>query len=697
MTAAPLRLTDAAAPTALEESAQHLFAAIADTEAVGFPTAGAVATAGEKAQHAIALAWPHARVVSFDIFDTLVVRKVASPRDVFLHLATAAPFSAWGIDAVALAQHRQEAENTARRAGVSARRSGEVTLHEIHQALAERLQRPASDVPAMVAAERWLERALCVAHPNVRTHFDRAVRDGKTVWCVSDTYHEAFFLRELLESCGYALENVTVVSSADLRMSKGEGRLLLHVAKAARIEPSHVLHIGDHPHSDFGIPSQQGFLAVLHPWAASRHDDPPSTQPGDSLALGLAQIGSRTVHPAFPFWWRFGYSVAGPLLSAFAIWLHERLVADGIDRAYFLLRDGEIILDVYRTVMGELALSQVSLLESSRRAFVLPAIESARGAITAQLMACENTMAARGFLERFGVKIAPLTAEFRAAGFASVDDIVSPRDGLAGNRLHALFARPAVLSALMQSARAERSLLWRYLQQERVTSPGRIALVDIGWNGTIQKSLMAIGALEGRTLDVHGYYLGTQHAITQDLDGSQSRGFYFDAGQPAPRARAILELQQLVEFICTSDRGSLHGFRSRGHRVDPVHGAVEHADAQRAAHAQLRSGAIAFAQGLASEQTVFGAQAVSADAGLRHFARTVLHPTAEEAMHIGNIRHGDGLGSDRLRALAQFGDGPVTRASLLSDYACAYWRTGLLARREPAALALRTLLWMRDA
>ena len=112
MTAAPLRLTDAAAPTALDDSAQHLFTVIADTEAVGFPTSGAVATAGEKAQHAIALAWPHARVVSFDIFDTLVVRKVASPRDVFLHLATAAPFSAWGIDAVALAQHRQEAENT---------------------------------------------------------------------------------------------------------------------------------------------------------------------------------------------------------------------------------------------------------------------------------------------------------------------------------------------------------------------------------------------------------------------------------------------------------------------------------------------------------------------------------------------------------------------------------------------------------
>jgi FMN phosphatase YigB (HAD superfamily) len=696
MTAASLRLP-VPAPGVLHDSAQRLFDAIVAAEATDLSTAGSRATPSEAALQAIAVAWPHAQVVSFDIFDTLVVRKVASPRDVFLHLATLAPFAGWGLSSVDLALHRHEAEHTARRQGMATRQSGEVTLHEIHAALADRLQRPATDVAAMVAAERLVERAVCVAHPYLRTQFERAVREGKTVWCVSDTYHEASFLGELLESCGYALDGVMVVSSADRRMCKGEGRLLRQLATDAALDPSRVLHIGDHRLSDFTIPAQQGFLAVLHPWAASRHDDPPSQHAGDSIALGLAQIGARAVQPAFPFWWRFGYSVAGPLLSAFAIWLHGRFVAEGIDRAYFLLRDGEIMLDVYRAVIGDRALAEVALLESSRRAFVLPAMESARGSITAQLMACENPMAARGFLERFGVQVAPLAAEFRAAGFTSVDDIVSPRDGLAVQRLHALFARPAVLTALVQCARAERALLWRYLQQERVTSPGRIALVDIGWNGTIQKSLMAIGALQGCALDVHGFYLGTQPAIAPDLGGSRSTGFYFDAGQPVARARAMLDLQQLVEFICTSDRGSLHGFRMSGARVEPVHGAVEHPDAQREAHAQLRSGAIAFARGLAAEQTVFGAHAVSADAGLRHFARAVQHPTPEEAEHIGNIRHGDGLGSDRLRSLARFGDGPVTIESLMADYARAYWRTGLLARREPAALALRTVLWMRDA
>ena len=699
MTAAPLRLpvAGAALASALHESARALFTAIEVAEDAGIATGGPIATASETALRAIEIAWPHVQVVSFDIFDTLVVRKVASPRDVFLHLATPAPFSAWELDPVALAIHRQEAENEARRRGAAARRSGEVTLHEIHAVLAERLQRPATDVPEMVAAERLVERALCVAHPYLRTLFERAVREGKTVWCVSDTYHEAAFLHTLLESCGYALDDVMVVSSADQRKAKGDGRLLRDLASAAGIPRERILHIGDHAASDFTIPAQQGFIAVCHPWAASRHDDPPSQAPGDSIALGLAQIGSRAVQPAFPFWWRFGYSVAGPLLSAFALWLHERFTADGIDRAYFLLRDGEIILDVYRALLGDSALPQCSLLESSRRSFVLPAMESARPSITSQLLACENHQPASEFLDRFGVRTRELSAAFRAAGFTSPEEIVDPRDTTAGAKLRALLARPDVLQALVGRSRAERALLWRYLQQERVTASGRIALVDIGWSGTIQKALMAVGSLEKTKLDVHGYYLGTLPPIIHDLDGSRSTGFYFDAGQPVHRTRPVLELRQLVEFICSTERGSLRSFRSVGSQVVPVHGPVDHPDGQRRSLVELRSGALAYAQGLAMERTVFGAQPISADAGLRHFTRTVVQPTSEEASHIGDVRHGDGLGADRLRALAAFADAPATRDSLLRDHARAYWPTGLLARREPSALALRALLWMQGA
>lgn len=697
MTVAPLRHPEPAAAHDFEDGASALYEALAAAVAPEYPLLGRFPTRAEQADHAIDALWERARVVSFDVFDTLIVRKVAAPRDVFLHLAQATPFSAWSLGAVHLAEMRQQAENEARRRGVTARGSAEVTLPEIHGVLAEMLQRTAADVPAMVQAEQLVERALCVAHPHLQQRFARAVQEGKAVWCVSDTYHDAGFLADLLRGCGFVLDGVQVVSSADLRMAKGEGKVLAHLAAAARLTPMDVLHIGDHPQSDGAIPLQQGFMAVVHPWAASRHDDQPATAPGDSIALGLAQIGSRTVEPPFPFWWRFGYAVAGPMLSAFALWLQARFREDGIDRAYFLLRDGEIVLDVYNAMVGDREGPATSLLESSRRAFVVPALASGRESITSQLLACENARPAREFLERFGLRAADFTAAFRAVGLPSPDVIIAPDDRVGLTKLLALLRRSDVATALVARSRAERQLLLGYLAQEGVLQPGRIALVDIGWNGTIQKALAAVGTLETVPLDLHGYYLGTLPPITKDLGGGTSRGFLFDAGKPAEHANAVLHLRQLVEFICTTTRGSLRSFRRDGTRVVPVHGTVDHPAGQQAHIVALRDGALAYARGLRAERRTFGEQPISAAAAIRHLARTILTPTTEEAHAIGDIRHGDGLGADRLRALGAFSDGAFTPETLQRDHARAYWPAGLIARREPAAMALRTLLWMRGA
>ena len=696
MTAASLRVAPAPIAPGIHDDAQRLFDALRDHLSTSLDAPSREPTPGEIANAQIDDAWAAAHVVSFDIFDTLIVRKVASPRDVFLQLAIPSPFSGWGIDAVSLAQHRQLAENEARQHGATTRGSGEVTLHEIHTVLAQRLGRTASDVAAMVRAEQLVEMALCVAHPHLVRCVARARTDGKQVWFVSDTYHEVSFLRELLQGCGFAMDGVQLVSSADERMSKGEGKLLLAVAERAKVAPGRVLHIGDHPVSDFRIPMQQGFMAVLHPWAASLHSDRHATTPGDAIALGLAQIGSRTVEPAFPYWFRFGYAVAGPMLSGFAMWLRERFLRDGVERAYFLLRDGEIIHDVYRALHSDRPGPELALLESSRRAFIMPALSAGNASITAQLMACENPMPAREFLTRIGLRSANFNCSFRAVGLHP-DDIITRDDSDFSARMVALFGRNDVVQAMLAQSHAERKLLMRYLTAEGVLMPGRVGLVDIGWNGTIQKALVSAALADKRMLDVHGYYLGTLAPIVHDLNGSAASGFLFDAGVLADNAQAILQLRQLLEFICSTERGSLHGFRAEGVRVVPVHGAVDHDVAQRVSLAQAHAGALAFAQALSQEQRVFGAHAISPGASIRHLARTIQSPTAEDAELIGDIRHGDGLGRDQTRALAAFSTGDFTVESLLRDHANAYWPAGLVARRAPAAMALRALLWLRDS
>ncbi len=680
----------------VERDATGLFTAVMEDVAPGSQALEKAPTAGELTNAMIEMAWPTARVVSFDIFDTLVVRKVASPEDVFLHLANREPFDALQLEAADLARRRQQAEARARQTGHDIRGSGEVALAEIHTVLAEELGLSLTHVPAMVRAEQDVELALCEAHPILQRWFDRARTDGKRLWCISDTYHEAAFLSRLLTSCGFALDGVTVVSSAEARCSKGDGRLFGQVLKEMREVPSAVLHIGDNPAGDRAVPTSRGIVAILHPWAAATHEDAPAHSVGDAVSLGLAMIGAAASDPPAPFWWQFGYSVAGPLLAGYALWLHERFMADGIRRAYFLLRDGEILESVYRVMTDGFEGPTTSLLESSRRAYFIPAYESDRPALLGQLTASENPRPVGEFLSRYGLEARQFVRAIKEAGFAAASDVVQPFQMDYQRKLSALMTHPTVRAAMKERSRAERRLLMTYLETEGVLAEGRIALVDIGWNATIQRSLVAALELERRPQTIHGYYLGAQPMAHVEQGGSTVSGYLFESGRPSSRADAIMALPQLVEFICSATRGSLRGFAWQHGNAVPVHGPVDHSPEQQQRMQEVHTGAIAYAKRLAHERRTFGFTQISPDAALRRLARVIQSPTAVEAQQIGDLQHGDGMGADRSRALAAFTPGAWSIQDIHRDHTRAYWPVGLAARREPQALVLRTLRWLME-
>lgn len=695
--AAPVPQRDAEGYTDGAYIAHHaraLFDAIAEDLSPGSRELGRTPTRSELALAQLEMAWPSARVVSFDVFDTLLTRRVATPSDVFLLLADRTPFASLGMEAAALAALRRQAERDARLRVAAAMGSGEVTLTEIHRVLAERLQWDASQVPDMVDAEQAVELDICEAHPTLNAWFERARRDRKTLWCLSDTYHDSAFLRTLLAHCGYDMREVLVVASSEARCSKGEGRLFLQVLASQQTLASHVLHIGDHDQADDEVPAAHGIVTVLHPWAAARPADPANITAGNAVALGMAARVSRCFEPPAPFWWRFGYGIAGPLLSGFALWLSRRFDDDAIDRAYFLLRDGEILLDVYKSVVAPGGRATTSLLESSRRAFALPAFEAQRPSLLAQLTVSENPRPVREFFTRMGLSAAEFEAEIRASGFSSADVVVLPDDQKAGRQLARLMSTASVVDALRGRARDERALLLTYLEQEGVLAGGRVAFVDVGWNATIQRSLVAALETERRTSNVNGYYIGTRPPAHVGVGAGTVRGYLFEAGDPSARMHTVMRVPQLLEFVCSTTRGSLERFASENGRIIPVHGPVDHNPAQQEMHHTMRAGVMAFAHEFAAARERFGIDEVMPDAAMYGLQRLIERPTFEQAAQVGSIRHGDGLGSNRSRALAQFSPDAWSIGDIHRARKSAYWQAGLAGQYGPQALVLRTLQWL---
>lgn len=182
------------------------------------------------------------RFVSFDVFDTLVWRRMLHPQDVFLELSPQLPrLTAWS---------RRQAERVA--TTLCTRLLGrEPTLRDIYRLL-----------PFAEERELRFEKQVCVANPMCQASIEWLLARGITVVAISDMYLDSSQIRSLLDACGYP--PMPVFSSATQGCTKGRGgRLFDAVWRHLGATGHETIHLGDNPHSDVAMARLQGAKACL--------------------------------------------------------------------------------------------------------------------------------------------------------------------------------------------------------------------------------------------------------------------------------------------------------------------------------------------------------------------------------------------------------------------------------------------------
>lgn len=180
-------------------------------------------------------------IISFDIFDTLVMRKVYVNKDVFRIMAQRLD-PVWGIDFFTA---RTEAEATLSR---------EVYpyIEEIYEDVSRRCPCLKGQEAALIADELALERELIVPRRDVVAVFDLAKQLGKMVNIVSDMYFHEDTIRSILDGVGITGYHKLLVSS-EYNSSKPQHLFDKYLAE---IPEGRCLHIGDSWVCDI-IPSEK--------------------------------------------------------------------------------------------------------------------------------------------------------------------------------------------------------------------------------------------------------------------------------------------------------------------------------------------------------------------------------------------------------------------------------------------------------
>jgi len=648
-------------------------------------------------------------IVSLDIFDTAVVRYVDHPVDVFFHLERQAAFAAHQFSQP-VSKLRILAENTARSLVHKLISSAEVNLLEIYQVYCDQQGLSREHAESLLKAEEAVELELCVACPAIHRLYEEAIAAGKRVIFVSDTYHTEEFLRRLLAACNYVVGADALFASSAIRKSKQSGELFPRVIADLGIAPEAILHVGDNPVSDYQQPLVSGVPSILHTFKTScEHATLPSynggpRSRGDDTLFGqhslirgmLSMVAQRAADcgEGDNFWWKFGYSSAGPLTVGFCQWLEQSLRRDGIERAYFLLRDGELMYEVYKALYrNDASACRISTLASSRRAMLLPIFEMAPAFVLPSLLAGVGLRPMREYVERLDISVAGLDPEVSKAGFSSADEQIDGR--VDGTRLLSFITQPRVLSALIARSQVERAAMAAFLEQEGVTRQKKIALVDLGWFGTIHKSLHVLLSRLAPSVEVSGYYMATfPEAPHTVMPGFVAHSYLAHRGEPRDMYAGISQFLNLFESVYSNTEGSLLYFkRTSDGRVIPIRQAADKSNEFSLHLRAIHEGALAFTEDFQRCSAMSSLPSLPSHLAAEQILRVIMQPTSEEADMLGELTHCDNLGSTSMHSTAVLRS-TTNPADLLEDYQKATWKQGILAKASDEGAALRSLIWL---
>ncbi len=327
---------------------------------------------------------PKYKIISFDIFDTLVQRPLFEPKDLF-ELLSAKYIELTNDCIIDFAVAREQSELNARK--ITDRQ--EITLDEIYDDLSKNYSISPDVLKQIKAYEVELEINLCVARKSIYEIYKLAKGLNKKILFVSDMYLSKETIIKILDKSGYSVYDKLFLSS-DIMLTKEKGDIFEYIINDHNYLAVDVLHIGDNKHSDVQMPRKYGITSFFYPKAIDvfmgRCGNLKTFMHYQHLThfitmhLGtrcmLAVVAIKFYDNPFkttalnshigtnPYW--LGYYQLGIFVLGLANWLIEQ--AKPYSQISFIARDGYLIKKAYDILVQQLpgGSTKSSYLELSR-------------------------------------------------------------------------------------------------------------------------------------------------------------------------------------------------------------------------------------------------------------------------------------------------------------------------------------------
>ena len=530
------------------------------------------------------------KVISFDIFDTLLLRPFEKPTDVFSFLNQyVTKMIGKDVNFKAL---RKAAEKEARQKLFP---KEEITIDEIYEFFTEI---PVKFRGAIKFLEIETELKLCFKRKSAEIIYEKAKSMGFTIIAISDIYFEEPILRRLLQKNG--IECDYVFSSASLKKTKKNGSIFPVILNQLGIEGFEMLHIGDNIISDiekakiYGIQTFHLPLLRKEFYKNSEYNRLFKNQNNCLMASTLlaslfAKLDEQKSLPQKNLFndnlYNLGFNAFGMIMLPFVNWVFEKAVSQKIDTLFFVARDG-FLMQKMMQILHNNAPFRCEYLEVSRKSIQSLQINSKEDVIEIFSQGFRNTSIKNFISEKLECDPSKIAEDILFFGFKNMKTRVKHFIFLPSDKKRLKKVIEFYSDEILKKMQAEKVNALKYLNKSGVLSNQKVALCDVGYSGTTQKIIANLRGSE----EIYGYYLLTNWKAKKVKNTfGFLRNFMFSI--KFKRFRDAIRIMETVIFSAPS--GTVKEYDRSG---NPVHSKLEKYEQKRLdANASTWKGIIDFA------------------------------------------------------------------------------------------------------
>lgn len=496
------------------------------------------------------------KIYSFDIFDTCLIRACGKSIFVFDILAK----EVLGPDACIseirdFSLIRINAEKEAKAKLISQDKE-DVTLDEIYSFCDfSSLTKERNDI--IKAKELEVEMNVLLPVEKVKKEIVALHKSETQVFFISDMYLPTEFIKNVLIKHGFYNEGDKIFVSGDIKRTKRTGNLFKYVCENNKIRYKDLIHKGNDYISDYKIPRKIGITSKLikipytyyEKMTIARCFASPQMEGIKAPSISRAIVASSPQSPYI----LFSADFVAPIYVPFVYSIMKDAVKRGIEKLFFLARDGYILYQIAKQFEKEFPQIKLIYIYVSRTSLYLPGLNDISYESLAEFVTESNR------------KIDIILEYFKMDDFDY--DKTCYKDLTGSMLLEKLVSDKRFVDIISRRHIEDRSLCLKYFRQEGLTT-GRNAIIDSFGTRRCQKAINNILKAGGYN-EVYGYYFDVvSHRI---FDGKYCSP-NFDENRTLLSSNSYLGAQGVFEqyFSLTDQSRTIGYYLSEEKVVRPI-------------------------------------------------------------------------------------------------------------------------------